>query len=75
VRGREAHEISITIHQTRVSVTLDRPTKGRGKSTKRDTDGHQLRFVILSGYDREQEQASWQTGKVGALSSSSKISL
>ncbi len=60
VRGHEAREI---IHRTRVSVTLDRPTKGRGKTTNQDADGHQLRFVILSGCDREEEKASWQDGE------------
>jgi len=64
VRGREAREIRITIYQTSVSVSLDQPTKGRGKTTDK---GDQLRFVILSGYDREQEQASWQDGESGRL--------
>jgi hypothetical protein len=68
VRGREAREISITIHQTRVSVSLDRPTKGRGKTSNQGVNGpDQLRLVIQSGYDREQEQASWQDGEGGRL--------
>jgi hypothetical protein len=68
VRGREAREIDMTIHQTRVSLSLDRPSKGRGKVTSQGAASpDQLRFVILSGYDREQKQIAWQDGEGGSL--------
>jgi hypothetical protein len=68
VRGREARELSITIHQIRVAVLLDRPPKARGKGTDHAAEGpDRLRFVILSGYDRDQERASWQDGEGGRL--------
>jgi hypothetical protein len=56
VRGREAREISITVHQTNVSVSLDRPPKGQGKGVNQGTGGaDKLSFIILSGYDRNRE--------------------
>jgi hypothetical protein len=43
VRGREAREINITIHQTGLSISLDRPATRRGKGVGPDA-GDQLRF-------------------------------
>jgi len=51
-----------------VSLSLDRPSKGRGKVTSQGAASpDQLRFVILSGYDREQKQIAWQDGEGGSL--------
>lgn len=64
VRGQDAREITISVHQTAIFLTLDRP-----KVTKRGTaQGLQptrgksdpLRLAITEGYQREQERAAWQ---------------
>jgi hypothetical protein len=68
VRGHEAHEISIRIHQTRVAVSLDRPPPGRKKAAGQGRDGpEQLRFAIVDRYDRDQVRTSWQDGEGGRL--------
>ena len=40
MRGPEAREIIIVIHQTSVAVSLDRPLKGRGKRGKDASKGN-----------------------------------
>jgi hypothetical protein len=67
VGGREAQEISITVHQTRVALSLDRRPAGRRKGTGQVGGPDQLRFSILAGYDRDQERRSWQDGEGGRL--------
>ena len=58
MRGSEAREIIIVIHQTSVAVSLDRPLKGRGKDARKGNGSpDELRFAILVGYDHEQERA------------------
>ena len=66
VRGRKAREISITVHQTGLAISLDRPPATRGKNAGRPD---QLRFAILGRYDRDQVRASWQDGGGGRLKS------
>jgi hypothetical protein len=66
VRGREAREISVAVHQTRVALALDRPPAGRRKAAQGPPGPNQLRLAILAGYDRE-ERASWQDGEGGKL--------
>ncbi len=46
--------------------SLDRPPAGRRKGAGQEGGPDQLRFAILSGYDRE-ERASWQDGEGGRL--------
>ncbi|MGY8704599.1 hypothetical protein RAD16_02490 [Bradyrhizobium sp. 18BD] len=63
VRGHEAREITITVHQTAVFLTLDRPKvtrRGTGQSPH-PTGGKSdpLRFAIVEGYQREVERAAW----------------
>lgn len=67
VRGREAREIYIRIHQTSVPVSLDRPPQARGKATHQGGGLEQLRFVIQSSHDGEEERTSWQDGQGGHL--------
>ncbi len=68
VRGHEAREISIRIHQTGVAVSLDRPPAGRTKAAGQGRDGpDQLRFAIVNRYDRDQVRTSWQDGEGGRL--------
>ena len=62
VRGREAREISLTVHQARVALSLDRPPARRRKAAQAAPGPQRLRFAILAGYDRE-ERASWQEGE------------
>ena len=67
VRGREAREISVAVHQTQVALALDRPAAGRRKAAQGGPPGSdQLCFAIHAGYDRE-ERASWQDGEGGKL--------
>ena len=68
IGGREAREISITIHQTRVDLSLDQPPAGRRKAAQAACGPDQLRFAILAARDRD-ERASW-TGKGAGLSGS-----
>jgi hypothetical protein len=71
MRGPEAREIIIVIHQTSVAVSLDRLLKGRGKdASKGNGSPDELRFAILVGYDHEQERAAWQDVKRVALRAS-----
>jgi hypothetical protein len=56
VRGREAREISIVIHQTGVALSLDRPPAGRRKAAQAVGGPDQLRFAILAGYGSDQER-------------------
>ncbi|MGB6396672.1 MAG: hypothetical protein WBF73_13420 [Bradyrhizobium sp.] len=73
VRGHEAREISITVHQTTVSLTLDRPKlcrRGSGLDHSREASKSEtLRLAIVRGYEREQERAAWQDGENGRLES------
>ena len=70
MRGPEAREVIIAIHQTSVAISLDRPLKGRGKDASKGNSGTaSLRFAILLGYDHEQERAAWQDGEAGRLES------
>jgi hypothetical protein len=64
VRGHEAREITITVHQTTVFLTFDRPKitrRGAGQGPH-PTVGKSdpLRLAITEGYQREQERAAWQ---------------
>lgn len=71
VRGQEAREISITVHQTRVAISLDRPPvvqrNSRGSVSQGGGGADQLRFAIVARYDRDQERVSWQDGEAGRL--------
>jgi hypothetical protein len=70
MRGPEAREIIITIHQTSVAILLDRPPKGCDKGAGKGIGSPDpLRFAILVGYDREQERVGWQDGEAGRLES------
>jgi hypothetical protein len=70
VNGREAREIRMKIHQTSVSVSLDRSSAAQGKGTGQGRDGaDQLRFAILARHDRDQVRASWRDGEGGRLES------
>lgn len=63
VMGHEAREITITVHQTVVFLTLDRPKVAkRGASQGHPTGGKSepLRLAITEGYQREEERAAWQ---------------
>lgn len=71
VRGPEAREITITVHQTAIFLTLDRP-----KATKRGAGqglyptgakSDPLRLAITEGYQREVERAAWQDTKEAPL--------
>jgi hypothetical protein len=66
IGGREAREISITVHQTRVDLSLDRPPAGRRKAAQAAFGADQLRFAILAGHVHD-ERASWQDGEGGRL--------
>jgi hypothetical protein len=66
IEGRGARDISVTIHQTRVAVSLDRPPTGRRKAARAAQGPDRLRFAILAGYDRE-DRASWEDGEGGRL--------
>jgi hypothetical protein len=65
-RGQGGSRHSITVHQTVVALSLDRPPAGRRKTAQAASDPDQLRFAILAGHDRE-ERASWQDGQGGRL--------
>lgn len=70
--GREARDISIKVHQTRVPVSLDRPPAGRNSSRggkQEDAGIDRLHFAIRAPYDRDREQLSWQDGEGGRLES------
>ncbi|MGM4892054.1 hypothetical protein [Tardiphaga sp. 839_C3_N1_4] len=70
VRGREARDVLIAIHQTNLAVSLDRPPKGRGKDVGKGAGrSDPLRFAILVGYGGEQERAAWQDDERGRLES------
>lgn len=64
VRGHEAREITITVHQTAIFLTLDRPkvTKRGGAQGLQPTMGKSdpLRLAITEGYQREEDRAAWQ---------------
>jgi hypothetical protein len=64
VRGQDAREITITVHQTAIFLTLDRPkvTKRGTAQGLRPTRGKSdpLRLAITEGYQREEERAAWQ---------------
>jgi hypothetical protein len=67
VSGREALEISLTIHQTGVPVSLERPRTGRGKGAASYGDPDQLCLAILARYYRDQVREYWQDGQRGRL--------
>jgi hypothetical protein len=64
VRGNEAREITITVHQTAVFLTVDRPkVTRRGASHGLHPSGGKsdpLRLAVVEGYQREEERAAWQ---------------
>jgi hypothetical protein len=64
--GREARDIRITVHQTCVTLSLDRPPEGRRKAAHAASGPDQLRFGILAGHDRV-ERRFWQDGEGGRL--------
>ena len=71
MRGDQAREISITIHQTTVALALDRPKvsrrgSGQGDSPK-GSKSDPLRLAFVAGYERDQERAAWQGGENGLL--------
>jgi hypothetical protein len=66
IGGTEAREISITVHQTSVALSLDRPPAGRRNAAKAASGPDHLRLAIVPGHDRE-ERASWQDGEGGRL--------
>jgi hypothetical protein len=66
IRGREAREISVAVHQTSVAMSLDRPPAGRRKAAHAAPGPDRLRFAILAGYGRE-DRASWEDGEGGRL--------
>jgi hypothetical protein len=68
VGGRDAREISVTVHQTSVALSLDRPLAGHRKGASPAAGGpDQLHFAILAGYDRDRKRTSWQDGEGGRL--------
>lgn len=71
VRGAEAREITITVHQTAVFFTLDRPkVTRRGAAQGFHPTGSKsdpLRLAITEGYQREEERAAWQDSADGPL--------
>ncbi|ODM71380.1 hypothetical protein A6X20_30290 [Bradyrhizobium elkanii] len=71
VRGDQAREISIMVHQTTIALSLDRPkVSGRKSSLAKSSNGgtfDPLRLAIVKGYERDQEQAAWQDGDEGRL--------
>jgi len=64
VRGNEAREITITVHQTSVVLTLDRPkvTRRGANQDALPTGGKSdpLRLAITEGDQREAERVAWQ---------------
>lgn len=64
VKGNEGREITVTVHQTSVVLTLDRPKATRRGSSQDAvwTGGKSdpLRLAITEGYQREAERAAWQ---------------
>lgn len=72
VNGREARNISIKVHQTRVAASLDRPPMGRSSSRgakQEDAGIDRLRFAMRAPYDYDREQMSWQDGEGARLES------
>jgi len=71
VRGHEAREITITVHQTAVSLTLDRPkvTRRGASSSVHPVGGKSdpLRLAIVEGHQREEERAAWQDSEGAPL--------
>ncbi|NEU96926.1 hypothetical protein [Bradyrhizobium uaiense] len=67
VRGDQAREISITVHQTRIALSFDRPkVSGRRSDADSSSSGSKsnpLRLAIVGGYEREQERTAWQDGE------------
>lgn len=71
VKGHEAREITITVHQTAVFLMLDRPKvtrRGAGQGPHL-TGGKSdpLRFAIIEGYQGEVERAAWQDAEDAPL--------
>lgn len=64
LRGQQAREITVTIHQTRIFLTLDRAKPGKKESGQGDSTRHDkaepLRLAIVEGYERVEEKAAWQ---------------
>jgi hypothetical protein len=70
LRGPEAREIIILIHQTSVAVSLDRRLTRRGKDAgKANGSPEELRFALLVGYDHEQQRAACHDDESGRLES------
>lgn len=71
VRGDDAREITVIVHQTAISLELDRPKSGKRGSSQGNNPkpgkSEPLRFAIVSRYEREQEQSAWQDGEEGPL--------
>lgn len=67
VGGREAREISITVHQTSVPISLDRPSAGRKGAGAGAAARDQLRLAIRAGFNSDPERASWQDGEGSRL--------
>jgi hypothetical protein len=70
LRGNEAREITVTIHQTMMSLALDRPKprKGVGQAdSSKGSKSESLRLSIVEGYERVEEKAAWQDGEEGPL--------
>ncbi|MCK1485080.1 hypothetical protein IVB25_20905 [Bradyrhizobium sp. 193] len=71
VRGPEAREVTITVHQTAVFLTLDRPKVTRRGAAQgfypTGSKSDPLRLAITEGYQREEERAAWQDSEDGPL--------
>ncbi|MCS3896284.1 hypothetical protein M2171_005417 [Bradyrhizobium japonicum USDA 38] len=71
VRGHEAREITITVHETAVFLTLDRPkATRRGHSQGPHLVGVKsdpLRLTIVEDYQGEDERAAWQDSEAAPL--------
>jgi hypothetical protein len=71
VRGHEARDITVTIHQTAMSLALDRPKQARRVSGQEDSGtgsrSEPLRLAIVEGYERVEEKTAWQDGEEGLL--------
>jgi len=70
VRGHQARDITVTIHQTMMSLALDRPKPKKGADqvdSSKDSRSEQLLLAIVEGYERLEEKAAWQDDENGTL--------
>lgn len=70
VRGHQARDIAVTIHQTMMSLALDRPKPRKGVGQADHSTGSKsepLRLTIVEGYERVEEKAAWQDDEEGPL--------